>query len=326
MKLVTTRGRRVLTLLVAGLIALATLAACGGGSEPASSGPTVTIAHKFGETKVPADPKRVVTVGYNDQDFTLALGVVPVTTRAFFENYDNLPWVQAQTGGKGVPTMQGDSIDFEEIAKAKPDLIFAIYETIDRKTYDRLSQIAPTVIQSAEYKDEETPWNVQLLTTGKALGREAQARALVAKVTSAIDAAKAAHPEFAGKTLVVDYGPENGGHYLLGANDPRRALFDALGFTAQDTVGDVSEEKLGLLDRDVLFVEGATEAQLASSPAFTRLDVVRQDRTLYTLFDSPLAGALSYSGPDALLYAIEVVVPQLSNALTGKPVADLSNS
>ena len=91
-------------------------------------------------------------------------------------------------------------------------------------------------------------------------------------------------------------------------------------------MGDVSEEKLGLLDRDVLFVEGATRSQLASSPAFTRLNVVREDRTLYTLFDSPLAGALSYSGPDALLYAIKVVVPQLSNALTGKPVADLADA
>ncbi|MCX6469944.1 MAG: ABC transporter substrate-binding protein [Corynebacteriales bacterium] len=326
MNLNSPRGRRVLALIVAGLVGVATLSACGSGSDTTASGPTVTIAHKFGETKVPADPKRVVTVGYNDQDFTLALGVVPVTTRAFFDSYDTLPWVQAQTGGKGVPAMQGDSINYEEIAAAKPDLILAIYETVDRKTYDRLSQIAPTVIQSAEYKDEETPWNVQLLTTGKALGREAQARALVTKVTGAVDAAKAAHPEFAGKTLVVDYGPENGGHYLLGANDPRRALFDALGFGAQDTVGDVSEEKLGLLDRDVLFVEGATRSQLASSPAFTRLNVVREDRTLYTQFDSPLAGALSYSGPDALLYAIKVVVPQLSNALTGKPVADLAGA
>lgn len=291
-----------------------------------ASGSTTTVAHKFGETKVPTDPKRVVTVGYNDQDFTLALGVVPVTTRSFFESYNTLPWVERETRGKGVATMQGDSINFEEIAKAKPDLILAIYETIDRKTYDRLSQIAPTVIQSDKYKDEETPWDVQLLTTGKALGKEREAQGLVDQVKSKLDAATTAHPEFAGKTLVVDYGPENGGHYLIGGNDPRRALFDALGFKAQDTVGDLSEEKLSLLDRDILFVEGATKQELISSPAFSRLTVVQKDRALYTKFDSPLSGALSYSGPDALLYAIDVVVPQLSNALTGKPVADLASA
>ena len=321
------RRLRVISLVSAVVLGLGLLAACGSSDEnTTASGSTIAVDGKFGTTQVPKDPKRVVTVGYNDQDFTLALGVVPVKTRAFFDSYNELPWVKAATGGKGVESMPGDSINLEEIAKAKPDVIFAIYETIDRKTYDQLSKIAPTVIQSSKYEDEQTPWDVQLLTTGKALGKDAQARELVTKVKAEIDAAKAAHPEFAGKTLVVDYGPENGGHYLIGKNDPRRALFDSLGFNAQDTVGDVSEEKLSLLDRDVLFVEGATKSQMASSPAFTRLNVVRDDKTLYTTFDSPLAGALSYSGPNALLYAIGVVVPQLSNALTGKPVADLANA
>ena len=56
------------------------------------------------------------------------------------------------------------------------------------------------------------------------------------------------------------------------------------------------------------------------------LDVVTQDRTLYTTFDSPLAGALSYSGPYAMLYALDVLVPQLANAVNGRPVADLADA
>ena len=47
-------------------------------------------------------------------------------------------------------------------------------------------------------------------------------------------------------------------------------------------------------------------------------------RTLYTTFESNLNGALTYSGPDALLYALDVLTPQLANALNGRPVADLS--
>ncbi len=307
------------------VLAVGLVNACG--SEPAAApeaGP-VTISHKFGETKVPADPKRVVTVGWTDQDFVLPFGVVPVSTREFEENYNIYPWVKAATAGKGVTTWGGvDQIDFEAIAAQKPDLIFAIYESIDQPTYDRLSQIAPTVIQSADYADEETPWNVQLLTTGKALGKEGQAKALVDKVQGRIDEARRANPEFDGKTLVVDQGPESGGHYLLPENDPRRGLFTALGFKAQDVDGDVSEEKLDLLDRDVLFVDGATEEQMLASPAFARLGVVRDGRTLYTTFESNLNGALTYSGPDALLYALDVLTPQLANALNGRPVADLS--
>jgi iron complex transport system substrate-binding protein len=315
-----------LAALVAFLVAIGLVAGC---SSAPAAGPvdeTVSISHKFGETKVPKDPARVVTVGWNDQDFVLALGVVPIVTRAWFDNYNNYPWVQEATGGKGVATMGGDGIDYEAVAAAKPEVIFAVYETVDRPTYDRLSQIAPTVIQSADYPDEETPWNVQLLLTGKALGKDAEAQALVDQVNTKIDEAKAANPAFAGKVLVEDFGPENSGHYLIGKGDPRRTLFDALGFEAQDHKGDLSEEQLALMDRDVLFVNGATKEQMMSSPVFARLGVVQGDRTLYTTFDSNLSGALSYSGPKALLYALDQLVPQLSNAVNGKPVADLSNA
>jgi ABC-type Fe3+-hydroxamate transport system substrate-binding protein len=182
------------------------------------------------------------------------------------------------------------------------------------------------VIQSGEYPDEQTPWNVQLLLTGKALGKEAEAQALLDQVNAKIDEAKAANPAFAGKVLVEDFGPENGGHYLIGKGDPRRALFDALGFDAQEHTGDLGEERLALMDRDLLFVNGATKEQMTASPVFARLNVVRGDRTLYTTFDSNLSGALSYSGPKALLYALDQLVPQLSNAVNGKPVADLSKT
>jgi iron complex transport system substrate-binding protein len=312
--------------LVALLATIGVVTGCSSATTAEPPHETVTISHKFGETKVPENPARVVTVGWNDQDFVLALGVVPIVTRAWFDEYDNYPWVQEATGGKGVATMGGDGIDYEAVAAAKPDVIFAVYESVDRPTYDRLSQIAPTVIQSGEYPDEETPWNVQLLLTGKALGKEAQAQALLDEVNAKIDEAKAANPAFAGKVLVEDFGPENGGHYLIGKGDPRRALFDALGFEAQEHEGDLSEERLALMDRDVLFVNGATKEQMTASPVFARLNVVQGDRTLYTTFDSNLSGALSYSGPKALLYALDQLVPQLSNAVNGKPVADLSNA
>ena len=321
-------------MVIAGLVLLAGLmSACGStpdsGSSSASETPAadgVNIEHKFGETTVPPNPSRVVTVGWTDQDFVLPFGVVPVSSREFFEEYNDYPWVQDATGGTPIPTWGADEIDFEAIAAEKPDLIFAIYETIDQETYDRLSQIAPTVIQSGDYADEETPWDVQLLTTGTALGKEDQANELVDKVKTRIDEAKGANPEFADKTLVVDFGPESGGHWLLPENDPRRSLFTALGFATQEVDGDVSEEKLEELNKDVLFVNGATKEQMLASPAFARLPVVTEDRTLYTTFESNLSGALTYSGPDALLYALDTLTPELANALNGRPVADLANA
>ncbi|WP_341267463.1 iron-siderophore ABC transporter substrate-binding protein [Gordonia malaquae] len=320
------RPRRATSLLALVCAAALTVAIAGCSTPTDDVGPgAVTVAHKYGQTVVPADPKRVVTVGWSDQDYVLSLGIVPVATRAWFDNYSTFPWVQKATGGQKLDELSGDGIDFESIAKAKPDVIFAIYESIDQKTYDRLSQIAPTVIQSADYPDEETPWNVVLTTVGKALGKSTEADRLVQRVQSRIDETKKAHPEFTDKVLVVNFSSDPA-YYLLGTGDPRRALFDALGFAAQDTKGDVSNEKVSLLDGDVLFMNGLTKAQLASNPSFQRLDVVSRDRTLYAGSDSVLSGALAYGGPDALLYALDTMVPQLSNALTDKPVADLSNA
>jgi iron complex transport system substrate-binding protein len=329
--------RRALTAVAAGLLAATTITACGseedGAAAPAASGSAaaafpVSIAHKFGSTTIEKQPERVVTVGWNDQDPVLALGVVPVSTREWFTEYPTYPWVKEALAGKQLTTFSAE-INFEAIIKQQPDLILAIYETINKETYDKLSQIAPTVIQSKDYADEQTPWDVQTLTTGKALGKSSEAQALVAEVNAKIDEAKAANPQFAGKTLVVDFGPEKGQHWLIPAKDPRRALFDALGFTAQSESEDVSEERLDLLDRDVLFVNGATKKDMLASPAFSRLKVASEDRALYTTFSTPLGGALAYSGPDALLYALEVLVPQLKNATDGDKataVTDLSNA
>ncbi|GAA3395020.1 ABC transporter substrate-binding protein [Cryptosporangium minutisporangium] len=330
------RWLRALAGVAAGLLLATGLAACsseddeptGSSSASASANFPVTIEHKFGSTTIEKKPTRVVTVGWNDQDYVLALGVVPVATRAWFDDYSTYPWVKEAASGKTLPTFSAE-INFEAIIKQKPDLILAIYETINKETYDKLAAIAPTVIQSKDYADEQTPWDVQTLTTGKALGLEDEAKARVKEVQDAIAKAKQEHPEFVGKTLVVDYGPENGAHWLIGAKDPRRALFDALGFSAQQEKDELSEERLDVLDKDILFVNGATKADMLKRPVFARLKVVSEDRTLYTSFDTHLAGALSYSGPDALLYALDVLVPELANAADGDPktaVKDLSNA
>jgi len=71
-------------------------------------------------------------------------------------------------------------------------------------------------------------------------------------------------------------------------------------FAAQPDTAEISEERVDLLDRDVLFVNGASQETMLASPTFARLEVVQEDRTLYTTFETPLSGALAYSGPNAL--------------------------
>ncbi|HEX7094319.1 MAG TPA: hypothetical protein VF183_00450 [Acidimicrobiales bacterium] len=63
---------------------------------------------------------------------------------------------------------------------------------IDESDYEKLSQIAPTVAQSGDYEDGGELWQQQVLDTLKALGREAQARAIVDEVEGAFAAARQA--------------------------------------------------------------------------------------------------------------------------------------
>lgn len=98
------RWRHGAAAMAAVLLSIGMLTACGSEQEIAPRTETVKIAHKFGETEVPANPSRVVTVGWTDQDFVLPFGVVPVSTRAFFEEYNDYPWVKAATKDKPLST------------------------------------------------------------------------------------------------------------------------------------------------------------------------------------------------------------------------------
>jgi iron complex transport system substrate-binding protein len=72
----------------------------------------------------------------------LSLGEVPVSTREWFTEYPTYPWVKTALAGRKLPTFSAE-INYEAIIKQQPDLILAIYETITKQTYEKLSQIAP---------------------------------------------------------------------------------------------------------------------------------------------------------------------------------------
>ena len=191
-------------------VALAALAfaACGSDDEPTapageSSGGAfpVTVQHKYGATEIPSEPKRVVTIGYTDQDITLALGVVPVGVGDFLGGYEwrERPWAQQALGGKQPEVVGGQEINFEAVAAQRPDLIIAINAGLKKPDYERLSKIAPTVGQSGDYIDFGMPWDEQTLLVGKALGRSEQAQKVVDDVEAKFTAFREAHPDFDGQ-------------------------------------------------------------------------------------------------------------------------------
>ncbi|MCE3554392.1 iron-siderophore ABC transporter substrate-binding protein [Pseudonocardia sp. RS11V-5] len=321
--------------LLAGAAALAVVAGCGGPAEaPAAPQPAqqtagmpVTITHALGSTTISAPPQRVVTIGWSDQDAVLALGVKPVGTTEWFDEQPGaiFPWATQAAGGT-VPEIVSNAgeISFEKVAALEPDLILALYEGLDRSEYDKLAAIAPTVAQSAQFDQFGAPWQDMTLTAGKALGREQQAKDLVAGVEAKLEAVRDAHPDWAQKTMLVGATAEGGTYQVFSPQDPKVRFFADLGFATEpswlagrvaDNVATVSAEEFTLLDVDRLAWTSDPDLLqvLQSDPIYNRLDVVKDGRVGY--FDyttAPFPGAaITFNTVLSIPYALDQVVPEL---------------
>ena len=86
--------------MTAGAAAFAAACSSKKPGEVADDG-SVTVKHVFGETKVGAPPKRVVSAGLTEQDDLLAVGVIPIAVTDWFggEPFAVWPWAQPKLGG-----------------------------------------------------------------------------------------------------------------------------------------------------------------------------------------------------------------------------------
>ena len=325
---VTVPLHRPLVGLVVALVLV--LSGCGAGPDGPASPPSaetaasvafpVTVEHRFGSTTIPAQPQRVVALGFNEQDFVLAFGVEPVGVREFL-GYDapNRPWAPESVRGKTIPTVGSEELDLEKVAALQPDLILGINSYIDSATYAKLARLAPTVAESADFPDGSTPWDEQTRVTGQALGQPAKAAELVGQTRAAFARAVAEQPTFAGKSAAFALGATGSGTYSLGTDDYRTGWLTELGFAVPETGGEVSFERLGTLDRDVLLAEGWDKAALAN-PVLRRLNAVEQGRFVdLGAFDDDFAAALGFNSPLSLPVVLDIAVPRLAAATDGDP-------
>jgi iron complex transport system substrate-binding protein len=221
-------------------------------ATPAAGGAAfpVTIEHALGETVIPAAPARVVTWGFGTTDTALALGVVPVAIpqQAYGGDAQGiLPWIGEELAELGAPTPTilpnptgSDVVPFEPIAAAAPDLILATYSGITADDYATLSRIAPTVA----YPDQPwaTPWRDVVTITGEALGKPAEAAALITDTESVIAAKAAEHPELTGKTVAAVWDTGDAFSVYKPA-DPRVEFLTDLGLVNAPSVDALSTDE-----------------------------------------------------------------------------------
>ncbi|MFC4603217.1 iron-siderophore ABC transporter substrate-binding protein [Rhodococcus kronopolitis] len=314
------------------LLAFATACSTGGdgdGGSAAASGATLT--DKYGQTQVPVDPQRVVSVGYNDQDAILALGTVPVGVFDWYGNQPDAvwPWAHDLLAG-ATPAIIGTAstgINVEKVAGTNPDLILGTYSGITQSQYDKLSALAPTVTQPAEFADYGVPWQDQTRIIGEALGRSDKAEELVAGVQDKFASVAAANPAFKGKTVIVGALKGPGQFGVYGPEDPKVRFFTELGFvnppvTEQITTTNfapISTEQLTLADADLLvwYAGGGfgdkLRAELAATPVYQELEVVKNGRAI--ILEDEAAEAMTWSTVLSLPYALDQIPPRIAPLL-----------
>lgn len=321
----TTGVRRLFCLLLAVFVLLAGLPTAAQDTDESVF--PVTVEHKFGSTTIDAAPERVVAIGFNEQDALLAFGVTPVAARYWYGDESDaiFPWADelASDPQPVVLNMPFGSLNYEAILALDPDLIVGVYSGITQEEYDLLSQLAPTIAQSEDYTDFGMPWQEATRLIGAALGKSAEAEALVSEVDTLITATREQNPQFEGKNIAVVYGYEAGSYGYYTAQDPRARFFTDLGFVVPDELieiagdsyyADISAERIDLLDQDLIvfvglqFVEGG-RAAIEADPLFSQLNAVREGRVLYVSDD--FDDALQFSTVLSLPYALQGLLPDL---------------
>ncbi|CAM3640775.1 iron-siderophore ABC transporter substrate-binding protein [Tsukamurella ocularis] len=331
-------ARTALTL--ATLAALVTgTAACGSGSSndehaQHDAGFPVSIVSALGTTEIKARPERVVTLGWGSTEAAIALGVTPVGMRDMKSELGEggggiMPWVQEKLADAKPVLLpeSSQSLPLEQIAALKPDVILSVQSGLTADQYAQLSKIAPTVAQPG--RNWQTSWQDQTTLVGKALGREAEAKTLIADTDKRIAEVKTAHPEFAGKTVAAASGTTADGLNFYFDTDPRVKLLQGFGFTllpelaalreatpAGKFAAPVSWENVPKYNADVLtswYLDPAKRSATEGNPSFASLKAV-QRKAYVPLTDPPLVFAVSSPNVLDLPWLLDRYVPALSTA------------
>ena len=348
-------ARRARTAAAASLlVAAAALTGCSTGStEPAAadtvSGTTeadagafpTTIRHAYGSTTIDAEPKRVVTLGWSDQDVALALGVVPVGAVAITwggNDQQSTPWFDEaleELGGEQ-PTRYSDAdgAPVAEIAELQPDLILATSSGVTKAEYAKLSKLAPVVAFPGD--PWTTSWEDSLELVGQALGRSTAAERLEDQLEDDFDRTEEKYPALEDKTFIfaalstadtskIDY-------YTPADNRPR--LLDDLGLENAPVIerisrpgafyGTISAERAATMESDVLVTYGTKTSDLKAfqdDPLLGRIPALASGH-VYLSTDQTDALGMSAPSPLSIPYALEHFVPKVAEAVEGGPVTD----
>ena len=242
-------------------------------SNPAAPAAGRRVKHAFGETEVPANPTRVIALGYTTIEAVIAHGVQPIgVPNGAVDQLLHLALDQETVAEIGDPVQP----NLEKIAALKPDLILTSKHRLG-DGYSQLAQVAPTVVFDI---DGNHQWKELTRLCGEALGQSTETEKLSTAYDTKLQQVKAQlsptgnSPQvsiisiFPG--LIRATGTETFAGSVLADAGVARPPIQSQAQGPQN----VSLESLDLLDGDVIFImtlQGDTEVAKGSRAESDRI-------------------------------------------------------
>jgi iron complex transport system substrate-binding protein len=279
------------------MITAAVAIACNVNPDILHSNACRSVTHVMGETCVPIEPQRVITLGVLGH--VLPLGIEPVGAVEWGSEMGQFPdYLQPHTE-EIVYLGQGGQPNLERIAQLKPDLILGT--EADLKIYHHLAQIAPTVLVAGR---STGAWKEQLHQVGGILGKTEQVDRVLAEYQQRVEWLQQQLDAEQLSSLVVSFVRVDPSQLQL----PQKQLFASTILRdvelsrppSQNKDGfyeTVSFEKLPEIDGDVILVMAGWQdgdrpnptQQLADHPLWLQLNAVQRGQ-VYVVPDYWIAG------------------------------------
>ncbi|WP_152397109.1 ABC transporter substrate-binding protein [Paenibacillus guangzhouensis] len=260
-----------------------------------------TIKHLNGETVIPARPVKIATPYIAFVDYLAVLDEYPIAAQGIEIIKRNFPNLSKHIEGKTIMDL-GMEVDMEKLLAAGPDVIIAADDMKDQ--YDRLSQIAPTVIFP-----QAGDWRETLQQIAEVIGKEDYAKNVLADFDAKSEAykQKLAFRQDESVMFAMYSGKEQFITWRDGRFDP---FYVGLGLKRVEEAqqdGPLSLESLVALNPDHLFiinnwqfpVEGGVMKALADNKVWNGLKAVANYH-VYELKDPSLPGPMALAKIDGI--------------------------
>jgi len=267
-----------------------------------------------GAVTVPANPQRVVAIGFPSAVTLLEIGVMPVG-RTFY-----LPKLAPDTmDPKDIPVIESAAgeLDIELIASLEPDLIVGSDWTdssLQNPMYEELPRIAPTVI--AEWTQAAGNWRVEAALCAEAVGKSTELANLQRAYETQVETIKSTYADAIASLSwdVISGGTDSGKWYLYSATSSHGKVIAETGIQLKAAAGqedgfmEYSIERFDVLkDTDVLLAPTENKEPLLEQATFSILPAVHANHLFTTDYFFPS----SYGISTALLHDVEAALTQL---------------